>query len=63
MYDDLESEHRLHDEVAYLKAELSQLHTALVKISEMDDYHMALVYDTLCDVGYYEGEDKDTDED
>lgn len=50
-------EYSLHDEIAYLKSELAMVSEALSIIADMDDYHQALVYDTLCDLGYYEHED------
>ena len=53
---DEEIEYSLHDEIAELRAELSKLSEVLAIISEIDDYHQSLVYDTLCDIGYYDNE-------
>jgi hypothetical protein len=54
-------EYSLHDEIAELKKEISQLSKALEIIYEIDDYHQSLVYDTLFNVGYYENETESED--
>jgi hypothetical protein len=59
---DEEIEYSLHDEIAEIKAELSKLSEALAIISDIDNYHQSLVYDTLCHVGYYENETEDEDD-
>lgn len=56
---DEEIEYSLHDEIAELKAEVVQLSEALAIISEIDIDMQELVYDTLCDVGYYDNETED----
>ena len=56
---DEEVEYSLHDEIAELSAEIAQLGKALGIIANIDEDMQALVYDTLCDVGYYENETED----
>ena len=52
MDSELEGQH--YDAIAYLTLQISQLKAALAQISEIDEDYQALVYDALCDVGYYE---------
>lgn len=58
---DEEIEYSLHDEIAELTAELAVLSEALGIISEIDDYHQALVYDTLQSLGYYEDDEHENE--